>query len=248
MNGVPSELITNETFKIRTSEINAFKEIRIAALVNLMQEAAMKNVIDLKLSVWDMEQDHLSWVLMKKYLNIKRLPHLGEKITIQTHPSGFDRLLTYRDYRVFDEQGVEIAHSSSTWLLMDTNKRKMTGIPEAIRSRGTFDTRDCLPRCNFEKFSQDETQVIREFDVNWHDLDFNIHLNNVRYLQWLLETVTPYLEGYSKLRRLEISYKNECLWKDRVAVETSFSGQTYKHQLRRRSDEQIIAEAKTFWH
>ena len=131
---------------------------------------------------------------------------------------------------------------------MDTNKRKMTGIPDAILSRGTFDTRDCLPRCNFEKFSQDQTQVNKEFDVNWHDLDFNIHLNNVRYLQWLLETVTPYLEGHVKLRRLEISYKNECLWKDRVAVETSFSEQTYKHQLRRRSDQQIIAEAKTFWH
>ena len=67
------QLIKTEPFTIRTYEIDNRKQATVPALVKLMHEAAMQNVIDLKLSVWDLEPHQISWVLMRKNLIIHQI-------------------------------------------------------------------------------------------------------------------------------------------------------------------------------
>ena len=99
----PENFILQEPFQVRAYDINQHKTISIPAFVKLMQEAAMQHVLKLKLSVWDLEPQNLAWVLMRKHIQIDRYPILGEEISIKTHPSGFEKILTHRDYRVFDQ-------------------------------------------------------------------------------------------------------------------------------------------------
>ena len=63
-------------------------------MINLMQEAAMQNVIKMGVSVWDLEPHNISWVLMRLLLNVQRVPMLGERIKIVTHPAGFEKIYT----------------------------------------------------------------------------------------------------------------------------------------------------------
>lgn len=245
---VPQEFIYEGKFTIRTYEIDRAKKATATSLINLMQEAAMQNVIDLNVSVWDMVERSISWVLMRKNLQVHRLPALGETIRIKTYPAGFDKLFTYRDYKVFDQDDHLLASSSSTWLLMNTVKRKIARIPEEIRVRGNFDTSDCLPHAKNKLPQLTKIDCQKEFVVNWHDMDFNEHLNNVRYMQWIFETVDYYLKRTGQLTELDIIYKAECYWKDTVQVSTQkVDSKTYLHRLVRLSDGEIIALAQTHW-
>jgi acyl-ACP thioesterase len=245
---VPEELIYRGKFTVRTSEVTCHRQITTAALINLMQEAALQNVLELNLSAWDMRAQQISWVLMRKHLDVMRLPMLGETITIQTHPAGFDKIFTYRDYKVFDEAGALIASSSSTWLLMHTIKRRIARIPNEIRERGQFDTSQCLPHPPNKLPDLEQVDVEKDFIVNWHDMDFNEHLNNVRYMQWVFETIDGYTKYSQQLASLDIIYKQECHWKDTVRVKTQqIDNQKYRHQLIRLSDEEEIARCETNW-
>jgi acyl-ACP thioesterase len=69
-----------ESYTIRTFDIDCHKQLTIPALVRLMQETAMQQVLDLKISVWDLEEYKLAWVLIRKRIEVQRLPLLGEKI------------------------------------------------------------------------------------------------------------------------------------------------------------------------
>ncbi|BDS10462.1 acyl-[acyl-carrier-protein] thioesterase [Aureispira anguillae] len=245
---VPKEFIYEGNFTIRTYEIDRARQATATSLINLMQEAAMQNVIDLKVSVWDMATSNISWVLMRKNLKIHRLPALGETIRIQTYPAGFDKVFTYRDYKVFDEKNNLLAASSSTWLLMNTIKRRIARIPEEIRVRGSFDTSACLPHAKNKLPKLTNVDFQKEFVVHWHDMDFNEHLNNVRYMQWIFETVDYYIQHTGKLEELDIIYKAECYWKDTVQVSTQkIDDSTYLHRLVRLSDQEEIAVAQTTW-
>ncbi|MFK7796119.1 MAG: acyl-[acyl-carrier-protein] thioesterase [Aureispira sp.] len=245
---VPEELIYTGKFTVRTSEVTCHRQITTAALINLMQEAALQNVLELNLSAWDMRARQISWVLMRKHLDVMRLPTLGETITIQTHPAGFDKIFTYRDYKVFDESGTLITSSSSTWLLMHTIKRRIARIPTEIRDRGQFDTSQCLPHPRNKLPDLDQVDIEKDFVVNWHDMDFNEHLNNVRYMQWVFETIDGYTKYSQQLSSLDIIYKQECHWKDTVRVKTQkIDNQKYRHQLIRLSDEEEIARCETNW-
>lgn len=245
---VPKEFIYEGEFTIRTSEIDRAKKVTATAFIDLMQEAAMQNVIDLKVSVWDMAEKSISWVLMRKNLRLYRLPTLGETIKIKTYPAGFDKLFTYRDYQVFDKDHQLLAESSSTWLLMNTIKRSIARIPEEMRLRGDFDTSQCLPHAKNKLPKLTQVDLKKTFIVNWHDMDFNEHLNNVRYMQWMFETVDYYLKHTGKLEELDIIYKAECYWKDTVEVRTQKVDEfTYLHRLVRLSDNEEIALARTRW-
>ena len=245
---IPEELIYEGEFSIRTYEIDRSKIATVAALINLMQEAAMQNVIHLKFSVWDMEKLNISWVLMRKNLKILRLPFLGETIRIKTYPAGSDKIFTYRDYHVYSKDDQLIAQSASTWLLMNTVERSIAKIPEDIRLRGKYDTSNCLKHAKNKLPIIKSVDFQKEFIVNWHDLDFNEHLSNIRYMQWIFETVDYYIQHKGKLEELDIVYKLECRWKDTVQVCTQkVDDNLYLHRLVRLSDDALIAQAQTRW-
>lgn len=239
-----------EDFTIRTYEIDNRKQATVPALVRLMQEAAMQNVIRMKLSVWDLEPHAISWVLMRKHLWIDRLPRLGEKIRIRTSPTGFERLFTYRDYLVFDEAGKRLAGSSSTWLLMNTQTRRMARIPDFILAHreNMPPPEEWLPRPADRLPAPQNVSKRRSFTVNWHDLDFNLHLNNTLYIQWLLEATDDDLLQNGRLRELEVHYRAEALWHDRITAEAGHeSADVLRHRLVREEDGKELAIGRTTW-
>lgn len=239
-----------ENFTIRTYEIDNRKQATPAALVRLMQEAAMQNVLKLKLSVWDLEPHHISWVLMRLYLQINRLPQLNERIQIQTYPAGFEKVFTHRDYKVFAEDDELLAYSSSTWLLMDTNTRRMTRIPAFIMQyqQHVLPESECLPHPidrlpAFESADRQKTYV-----VNWHDLDWNMHLNNTIYIQWMLETLPDEILQNAQLERFDLLFKMEGRWKENIISELQqIDYQTFLHRLIRAEDRKELASMTTAW-
>ena len=239
-----------EHFIIRTYEIDHRKRATVPALIRLMHEAAMQNVLILKLSVWDLEPQNISWVLMRKTMHFSRLPVLGEKISVLTYPAGFERLFTYRDYRVFDESGAQIAWSSSTWLLMDTRLRRMTHIPASILEFNDRmpDQKDCLPR-PAGKIPKVETPLPGlQYEVNFYDLDFNNHLNNTLYVKWMLEALPDEVLEQQHLTTLHIQYRAECRWKEKVQSETQpLSDNAYLHRLFLIEDGKELAVAVSEW-
>lgn len=240
-----------EEFVVRTYEIDNQKKATIPALVKLMHEAAMQNVIQLNLSVWDLEPHHISWVLMRKWLRISELPKLGDQIKVFTTPAGFEKFFTYRDYKVFNQKGELLAASSSTWLLMDTQKRKMTRIPEFILAMQPHMPKleDTLERPKVKLAKFEKAEWIKNYQVNWHDLDFNLHLNNTYYIQWMLEALPDEILMHHQMKSIDIIYRAESLWKDQVVSQTqSLGNKTYLHQLIRKRDEKELAFAKTIFH
>ena len=216
---LPEQLSHTEFFQIRTYETGQKKEATIPHLLKLMHEAAMQNVLQLKVSVWDLEPHQISWVLRRMQVKFHRLPALGEKIKISTNPAGFQKLFTFRDYRVWDEQDRPLAQSSSTWLLMNTQTRRMSPIPDFISNIPMPPSDQCLPRPSGKLPPFVQAQNEKTFVVNWFDLDFNGHLNNVHYLSWMLEPLPQEILRTAQIEFLDIIYRAEAVLNDVLTSE-----------------------------
>lgn len=237
-------------YTIRTYEIDSKKQATLPALVKLMHESAMQHVIKLGVSVWDLEPHHISWVLMRQQLSVFRLPRLGEQIKIETYPSGYERLFTYRDYKVYDTAGELIAHSSSTWVLMNTVQRSLARFPGFILDMLQLAPAPelCLPRPSGQLPKMDKTDHSLDFVVRWHDLDYNDHLNNMYYLQWMLEALPDDLLISGRLRAFDIQYRAEAQWKDQVRAEVQHLPNGHMlHRLLRPDDGKELALALSEW-
>ena len=150
---------------------------------------------------------------------------------------------------MYNEKGEILATAATTWLLMDTRSRRMARIPEQIAQKipltapegrtPLLHAADKLPPLS------NPLQTL-DFRVNWHDLDFNAHLNNVTYIEWMLETLPDAILDQGTLRQMEIIFLLEAQWKEMVQsrVEAQADG-SFLHQLVRISDGKVLATGRS---
>ena len=240
-------LLHFEKGKIKGYDVDIHQHATVPALIMMMQEAAMQQVLQLGVSAKELIKLNLAWVLHQQYFEFFRQPELGESLTIQTNPTGLDRVFTYRDFKLTDAQGEVAVQASSSWLLMDTQERKMARYPEFIKEMlEPSKSFDHLPRPPRMKFSLGEIDFEKSYEVGFFDLDFNAHLSNFFYFKWMLDTLPVAILKNSQLQSLQIRFKEEALLGDVVKVQTQKVGEkTYVHVLLK--GEKILAEGRTIW-
>jgi len=238
-----------ESFSVRAYSVDRTKRLSIPKLVQFMHETAMQHVLQLQLSVWDLEPLHLAWVLTRIDIKIQQQPLLGETIHVQTNPSGFEKIRTFRDYRMLNQEGQLLASAVSTWFLMDTKTRRLARVPAVIKTKIEdiiTQIDNPLARNPAQNLSLQRTDYQQSFRVAWHDLDFNAHLNNIHYLKWLLDALPEQFLDTHQLRSLDIHYKQECVLNDEILSEVQFT-ETGKSTHRLSKSGKEVASAVCSW-
>lgn len=236
-------------FQIRANEIDPYKKLKIVSLIQMMQEASLQNAIQLKVSVWDLEDEALSWVLIKKNIRIFRLPLLGERIKVLTYPSGTDKIYAYRDFKVFDNENKIIAQASTSWILINTKSRALVRSNKTKLTIPTPQDIDLLQKpanrvppvtnCNYSK----------QFTINWNDLDWNKHVNNVFLIKCFLDGLPNAKLNQGIIHKMNIHFKAEGFWNDELTVQYQEPiNKSYTlHSITRPIDNKLIAVAQIFW-
>ena len=178
------------SWAVRTYECGPDGAATMASVCNWLQEAASLNAESLAFSKSDFESagENISWVLTHLKVKMLRFPKWGETVSILTFPRGGRRIVAWRDFVLTGADGEELGHASSEWMIIDLASRKIVAIPEGV----------------FAAANTVRKPV------------FNGHVNNVHYVEWLLES-RPDEAG--PCRELDIVFKSETLAGEEVRVE-----------------------------
>ena len=203
-----------------------------------------------------------AWVLAFLRLRVHRYPDWHDTLTIETWPSGLDRLYATREFILSDERG-ECARATSAWLVIDTERRRPLRPPAELYD---IDTPDRPPALNVDRTKMEvpDTTPVHErtFRVRYHDLDLNRHVNNVRYVEWATETLPAEWLDSHVLRDLTLEFRAETTAGDPVqatayraerdadtgAQSNSFGKvHRFRHHLQHANEERTLALAETVW-
>lgn len=209
-----------------------------------MQEAAYHHAEHLGLGHVFLAERNLAWVLARQRIAVDRLPQWGDTIHIRTWPSGRDRLFFYRDFEITGDEGQRILRASNAWSLIDVEKRVRANpeiylsveLPESER---VFDSRPVrLKGC-----ACIEGQAM---PVTYGDLDLNGHVNNVRYMEWVLDTLPLRFHEIHVIQELESNFLAEAVYGQAVSVCSEETGPLqFDHVVR--SGEQELFRARSRW-
>ncbi|WP_440998663.1 acyl-[acyl-carrier-protein] thioesterase [Fodinibius sp. SL11] len=239
-----SDLTFQEQFKIRASEIDINQQATLPAICNLLQEVAGNHARKLQFDITDLQQDELTWVLHRLNVKIDRFPKWREKVIIKTWPSSGDGLRAYRDFLIMDKNGKIIGKSLSYWLIMNIQSRRPTRIPEEILQLAPDETDHVLPVTKAGFTDLDQADYSQQFEVRKSDLDLNQHVNNVRYVEWALSC----LPENASVSEIDIKFMAESVLDDTILAEsnkvsTDSNKPSFNHQIRRISDNKVLAKA-----
>ena len=209
------------SWAVRTYECGPDGAATMASVCNWLQEAASLNAEALAFSKSNFESagENISWVLTHLKVKMARFPKWGETVTILTFPRGGRRIVAWRDFVLKDSSGAELGVASSEWMLIDLKSRKVVAIPEGVFAAANTVRKPVFGDEPFPKLRWECSVTAPDalaFRARRGDIDLNGHVNNVHYVEWLLES-RPDAAG--PCRELDIVFKSETLAGEEVRVE-----------------------------
>lgn len=241
-------ILCRGTFPVHSYEVDADGILAPPAIAGYLLEIAGRHAAELRVGIEQLMPRGLTWVLSRLRLAVDRPVVLGEELTIETWPSGVERLFALRDFRVKDAQGKVVARAASQWLVLSLETRRAVWPDEAIDER----VRAASERVFEEPFIKlpplTEPEEVRTFDTRYQDIDRNLHVTSTSYVAWGMEAIPLDTWRSSRLSFLEIHYHAECYHPTRVLSRSRALGDgKFQHAITRESDGADLARLTTTW-
>lgn len=246
-----ADLIWTESFPVRAYEAGIDGRVKIQAIFNYLQESAANHAIHLGVFGEKLSRMNLTWVMSRIHLQVKHYPFWKQAVHVETWPVSKQGLHAIRDFKLTTDKGNEVGVATSSWMMIDVKRRKaiampafMDGIELPSRPRALIDPFERLPRI-------EQVKIEKEFRVRLSDLDLNQHVNSVVYLDWALEAIPLEILQSHRLSGLEINYRAESCYGDRILSQSSVSEanghQVIYHSLVRKKDSREVTRLVSRW-
>jgi acyl-ACP thioesterase len=246
----PEPNIWQETYQIRSYEVDCHNRLSVLSIFNYMQEAASRHAEALGVSIQQLLSENYTWLLSRLKIQIASLPVWKEQIQISTWPSGAQRLFALRDFKLQDKDNQAVAAAVSAWLVLDVQKRRPVRIGPFVDRLKPLEGDHILPD-TLDKLAGLEVRTHeKKFVVRHRDLDINQHVNNASFVEWLVESVPVRVLNTSVLAELEINFLAEAFYEDHILAachHQDSQNTSFHHSLIRQQDGQELVRARTKW-
>ncbi|KAI0487861.1 hypothetical protein KFK09_027684 [Dendrobium nobile] len=220
---VQDGLAFRQNFSIRSYEIGADRTASIETLMNHLQETALNHVKIAGLmddgfgATPEMSKRNLIWVVAKMHVFVDKYPSWADVVQVDTWVGSSGKNGMRRDWHVIDCQtGETIVRATSVWVMMNKQTRKLSKMPDEVRAEigPYFIERTAIideDSRKLPKLHDDTAQYVREgLTPRWADLDVNQHVNNVKYIGWILESAPTTIMESHELAGMTLEYRREC--------------------------------------
>lgn len=247
----PGEVnVWREDYGVRSYEVDCHNRLSILSIFNFMQEAASKHAAALGVSIHQLLSENCTWLLSRLKIAIAAYPGWNDQIRVNTWPSGTQQLFALRDFKISGADNQTVAAAVSAWLVIDLQKRRPVRIApfverlKPIEGRHILDERlDKLPALSHPVHE-------KHFAVRYSDLDINRHVNNVKIVEWIVESMPPRALKALAASELEINFLAEAFLEDRILAACSPQdpdNTIFHHRITRQQDGRELARAITKW-
>ena len=249
--GIP--LRWQETFKIHSYEAGPSSFATPQSICRFLQEAASNHADKLGVSGQLLLAEGKMWVISHLSVRMSEYPKWNDLLSIETWPTKRTTTLrAYRDFTLLDDTGREIGRASSMWLLLDKESKRPQKIAKDI-DKYTSDGHEPLILNSIDKelFEKQNSQIAeRVFKVRASDIDYNFHVNNVCYLEWALEGISPEVRLRNFMSEFDVQFIREAKVFTKVNSECRAidnSNNTFLHKITDDGEENVLALMRTAW-
>ncbi|GMO61437.1 MAG: thioesterase [Termitinemataceae bacterium] len=198
--------VFEKQYTVTVGDVDKTESAKPSYIFDIFQELTTVHGSDLGIGINEIKSLGMGWVLSRFSVEILRRPKFGETFIASTWPRGPNKLFMLRDYLIKDSSDNVIVRSRSRWIVIDIEKRspmRPDSLPLALPLN---EGRDALVNDGAALKKHEGLEKKCSRTAVYSDVDFNGHVNNARYIQWVQDACPPALiENAAKLS-VEINY------------------------------------------
>lgn len=228
------------------SDKNGF--VQAASLLTYMGETSSFHSDSLGVGIENLRKNNYGWMLNRWRVKFFKYPRVRDKIIIETWNSGFNKFYATREFIIYDENLNEIVRATTQWIFLDITTKRPKRVPQEFSEVYGLETEKMLH--DFYDFNPEFiTETNLDFNVRKSDIDYNNHVNNVKYLNWMDEVIPVSVDNNYRLDELDIQYKKEVklggLISSSIVEKKDEEKLTYLHKII--EEDEVHAYGRTKW-
>ncbi len=234
--------------RVMPSDVSCNGTIKLRNLLNYFQDTAGLAVEDIEGTAAELFSRGYAWVLSRYEIDFAgKLPALDETFTIMTYHDPNHGYNTLRCFRVKASDGRDIITAKTSWLLVDTKAGRPTKPAAHIPGLAQSNTQ-AIPSDFTDIPAFDDTEIAKtiDFPVMFHDLDYNSHVNNAAYFEWVYDG-SPVDVMENELAKMCASFRSGARLGENVRLQFSLKDEVSLCRVLRQGVKKPCAEFMCVW-
>ena len=193
--------------------------------------------------------EDMVFVLTRLHVRLERYPLWKEKVSIRSWLSPVKDRYVIRNFEITGENGELIGRAINSAAPFNIKQRTSGVIAGDVAKVQTLDAEPALPHTFDKLVSVTSPQYENAVEVRYFDCDFYHHVNNVKYIQWCIETLPAEFIRSHKLYEIDINFRVEGNIGDKLFVKTvsGSEGGVYNHSIINSTGEKDLVRMKSIW-
>ncbi len=245
------EKVFTKEYEVTYRDTDARGECFLTSYMNFMADCGLSQDEKHGFVIADMVKENHTWMLVDYEITIYKYVKYKEKLRAITYIEGMNKFYAVRHFKIYNDKDDLILEGQTLVILVDSKKRRPLSIPdEHYKAYGVEDKTPTIGRNKLKLSKCKNVDYKKEFNVRYSDIDLNLHVGNVTYLGWILETIPFEIMTDYKIYSVKIKYQKELTYGDKVSVKTEMeyndNNISAYHEIINESED-VVALLETRW-
>lgn len=204
-----------EKFFISSGDVDDHFDLKLSSIFQFFQIVSTNHSELLGLGKKETWDKGMCWVITRMKVVIYKMPKMLDTVIVKTHPGEIMTFLFPRYYQIYSEDGELLVAGSACWTLLDANTHKVIVKPvaSAIAYPSEKHPDDIsLP----ERVLGNDLSLVDTRKVRYSDIDLNGHVNNVKYIEYIIDTHNVSFYQKHRVKEIIINFEREIMNDDEI--------------------------------
>jgi acyl-ACP thioesterase len=230
-NLVGADNVMRLRFMTYTYETDPHYHARLSFYFGIVQDIAGLHAACRHLSIPELQKQGKTWVILRTKMRIFRYTAWPEDLLVETWAQNPVGLHMPRGIRAYDEQHEMLFEAMTQWAVLDIEHGfrpvRPVDITDSLKIPANTDTlhhlEGNLPRRILYDSSGCSTIATYQPVIHLLDTDGNHHVNNISYVNWMLDSLPNTFRDAYKVSEIDVSWMRQTFLGENVTV---FTGST----------------------
>jgi acyl-ACP thioesterase len=245
--------LVEKKFTIPSYDLDMKHSTTMPVICNYLYDIGMEHgtIILKDIDDKDALPEDVVFVVTRYHVRIERYPLFKENILIRSWLSPIEGKHVVRDFLLMDESGEIFGRSINSATTFNLKKRTSEDLSDRFEDSKfkTLNLEPALPHV-FEKLPNvDSPDYENEVNVRYFDCDFYRHVNNVKYVEWCIETMPIEFLRKHRLYEIDINFRRESNLREKLKVKTCAESKenSFIHSITSEDGSRDIVRMRSVW-
>lgn len=205
-------------YRVEPQYVDFTDRVSVSSICDLILHAAGEDAHKRGFGIDALADNNYGWVLSRLAVELDYMPAEYSEFTLHTWISDYNRLSSTRNFTLTDNEGREFGRAVSQWCMIDYATRMPVDMNTMAKAHDGNMVDAPSPCERPRRIGVVSSEPLVEHRVVYSDIDFNRHMNTMRYIDIIFDTlpieVPEQLTGF----RLDMNFMKEARYGDNLLL------------------------------